>query len=99
MILESRFKADLIEEIEALYPGAIVLKTDANQIQGFPDNLILCDNKWAAFEAKRDISASIRPNQKHYVQMLNSMSYASFVFPQNKEKFLNELQQTFQSTR
>jgi len=99
MVLESKFKSDLIREIERLFPGAIILKTDANQIQGFTDNFILYGTRWAAFEAKRDIYSPHRPNQDYYVNLLNKMSYASFVYPQNKEDFLNELQQTFRLSR
>lgn len=99
MPLESKFKTDLIAEIERLYPGAIVLKTDANQIQGIPDQIILYDDRWAAFEAKRSQFATHRPNQDYYIDLFNKMSYAAFVYPQNKEVFLNELQQALRPNR
>lgn len=98
MTLESEFKSELIREIKKQYPGAIVLKTDANQIQGIPDQLILYNDRWAAFEAKRSQYSSRRPNQEYYVDIFNSMSYAAFVYPQNKEVFLYELQQALRST-
>lgn len=99
MALESKFKSDLIKEIERLYPGAIVLKTDANQLQGIPDQLILYGDRWAAFEAKRSESSAHRPNQDYYVDLFDRMSYAAFVYPQNKEVFLNELQQALRPGR
>lgn len=99
MPLESDFKSKLIAEIERQYPGAIVLKTDANQIQGIPDQLILFGDRWAAFEAKRSKNSPKRPNQEYYVRLFNEMSYAAFVYPQNKEVFLDELQQAFRSNR
>lgn len=99
MPLESSFKAELIKEIKRRFPGAVVLKTDANQIQGIPDQLILFGDQWAAFEAKRSQYAPHRPNQDYYVDLFNRMSYATFVYPQNKETFLNELQQTFRPHR
>lgn len=99
MPLESQFKAKLIREIQRLYPGAIVLKTDANQIQGIPDQIILYENRWAAFEAKRSERAPHRPNQDYYVGLFNEMSYAAFVYPQNKEVFLDELQQALRPGR
>lgn len=95
MPLESSFKRELIAEIERLFPGAIVLKTNANQIQGIPDQIILFRNRWAAFEAKRSENSSHQPNQDYYVDLFNKMSYAAFVHPQNKEDFLYDLQQTF----
>jgi hypothetical protein len=99
MALESRFKAELIAEIERRFPGAVVLKTDANQIQGIPDQLILYGDRWAAFEAKRSEFAPHRPNQDYYVSLFNDMSYAAFVNPHNMEVFLNELQQALRPRR
>jgi len=99
MDLESKFKSDLIKEIERQYPGAFVIKTDANQIQGIPDQLILYGDRWAMFEAKRSISSPHQRNQDYYVGLFNEMSYATFVYPQNKEVFLNELQQALRSRR
>lgn len=99
MPLESKFKTELIKEIKRQYPGAIVLKTDANQVQGIPDQLILYGQRWAAFEAKRSETASHQPNQDYYVDLFNEMSYASFVYPENKEVFLYELQQALRSGR
>ena len=97
MPLERDFKAKLIREIKALFPGAVVMKTDANQLQGIPDNLILFGPRWAMFEAKRSSSASHRPNQDHMVEYFNSMSFAKFVYPENKEEFLYELQQALRA--
>ena len=37
VILESKFQKELIDDIKAMFPGAIVLKNDPNYIQGIPD--------------------------------------------------------------
>lgn len=95
MTPEGVFKRKLILEIQKLFPGAIILKNDAGMLQGFPDHLILWGPHWAAFEAKRSRHAHIQPNQKYYVDKLNQMSLAMFVYPENKEDFLYELQQAF----
>lgn len=92
--LESIFKRKLIKELEELYPGAVILKNDATLHQGIPDHIILYGSKWAMFEAKRSRTSRHRPNQDHFIKVLNRMSYASFVYPENKEDFLDELQQT-----
>lgn len=92
---ESEFQAALIDEIRELLPGCIVLKNDPNYLQGFPDLLILFKNKWAALEVKRSSASPYRMNQEYYVELANKMSYASFVFPDNRERVLYELQQAF----
>lgn len=91
--LERNFQASLIKELKSIFPGAVVLKNDPNYIQGFPDLLILYRDRWAALECKRSPSASSRPNQRYYVDLLNQMSYSAFICPENKEGVLNELQQ------
>lgn len=98
-MLESKFQSELIAEIKELFPGAIVLKNDPNYLQGFPDLLILYKNKWASLEVKRSSTASRQANQEYYVDLLNDMSYSAFVFPENKEGILNDLQYTFRSRR
>jgi len=39
----------------------------------------------------------LQPNQAHYITVLDRMSYASFIYPENMKRILNELQQTFRS--
>lgn len=94
---ERDFQSGLIKDIKARLPGCYVLKNDPNYIQGFPDLLILYKDRWAALECKRAKSASHRPNQEFYISELSKMSYSSFVYPENKEEVLNELQQSLES--
>lgn len=94
---ESAFQASLIKEIKEMFPGCIVLKNDPNYKQGIPDLLILHNSRWAALECKRSKSSPHRPNQDYYVGTMNDMSYAAFVFPENREDVLHELQRTFES--
>lgn len=89
---ESTFQRRLIWQIKELFPGCIVIKNDANYIQGIPDLLILYKNKWAALECKRSEKEHHQPNQDYYIALLDEMSYASFVYPENKEVVLDELQ-------
>jgi hypothetical protein len=99
LMLENRFKTNLINDIEYMFPGCIVLHLDPNDIQGMPDLLILYKDKWAALEGKKDRNAPHRPNQDYYVGIMNEMSYASFIYPENKEGVLDELQQAFRYRR
>ena len=94
-MLESEFQAKLIKDIKKRFDGAIVLKNDPDYIQGMPDLLILYQDKWAALECKKSVKATHRPNQDWYVQHMNEMSYASFVYPENKEEVLNEMERSF----
>lgn len=91
-ILERNFQRDLIKEIKNRFDGCLVLKLDAKYIQGIPDLLILYGDRWGALEVKRSAHASRRPNQKHYVDLMNKMSYARFISPENKESVLNEME-------
>ncbi len=93
---ESEFQRDVIKQIESLYPGCIVLKNDANYIQGIPDFTILYKNKWAMLEFKKSKTAKHRPNQEYYVAMLNDMSFAAFIFPENRTEVLNDLARSFE---
>jgi hypothetical protein len=93
MIRESVFVKRLIRELLEKFPGAVILKNDPNVIQGIPDRLILYGDRWAALETKRDENARVQRNQHYYIGLLDEMSYATFVNPQNKETVLNELQQ------
>lgn len=92
---ESRFQSRLILKIRERFPDCIILKNDANYMQGLPDLLILFRDRWAALEVKASRRASIQPNQEHYVHTMNNMSYATFVYPENEQDVLNDLQYTF----
>lgn len=96
---ESSFQKSLINELKEKFKGCMIMKNDPNYIQGIPDLIVLFKDKWACLECKKDKTANIQPNQKYYVDKMNEMSYASFVYPENKETVLNELEQTFCSVR
>lgn len=98
-MLENRFKTNLIADIEEMFPGCIILHMDPNEIQGIPDLLILYNDRWAALEGKKSANASLRPNQAYYVELMNSMSFAAFIYPENKEEVLNELQEALRTRR
>lgn len=99
---ENEYQAKLIKKLKKMFPGCMVLKNDANYIQGIPDLLVLFRNMWAALECKRFKAASHRPNQDFYIDKLHEMSFASIICPENEQEVLNELQQAFkfgESTR
>lgn len=91
---ESQFQAQLIKKLNKMLPGIIILKNDPNYIQGIPDLILLYKNRWAALEVKRGATASVRPNQAHYVRTMYAMSYAAFVYPENESEILSEVQRS-----
>jgi hypothetical protein len=96
---ETKYQAALVKKINTLFPGCVVLKNDPSQRQGIPDIIILYKNRWAALEVKTAESSPVRPNQPYYVEKFGEMSYASFVYPENEERVLSELQRSFTSSR
>lgn len=93
--LESKFQAELILDLTSMFDGCLIITGVADNMQGFPDLLILWKDQWAALEVKRSRNAERRPNQNWYVETLYDMSYAAFIYPENKDQILDELQQAF----
>lgn len=91
-MLESQYQAKLVKKLERMFEGCVILKNDANYRQGFPDLLILFRDRWAALEVKQSGRASHQPNQDYYVDILNIMSFAAFIYPENEGDILHELQ-------
>ena len=93
--LERDFQRSFVKELKDLFKGCIVLKNDSSYIQGIPDWSIFFKDKWAMLEIKRSIKAKRQANQEYYVNLMNGMSFARFVYPENKEEVLNELKKFF----
>lgn len=96
-MLENKFKTGLVKELKERFPGCKVVHLDPTEIQGIPDLLVLYGKTWGALEGKKSATASHRPNQDYYVQQMDEMSFASFIYPENKEEVLNELARSFEA--
>lgn len=96
-MLERDFQSKVITLLKRKYPECIVLKNDPNYIQGFPDLTVFNNNRWAALEIKQDEKSSRQPNQEYYISKLSGMSYASFVYPENLDKVIRDLDNLFLS--
>lgn len=94
-MLERDFQAKLIKEIKERLDDVIVMKNDANYIQGIPDLIVLGKDRWAALEVKKSDKAHHQPNQDWYVERMNTMSFARFICPENKLEVLDELHRFF----
>lgn len=92
---ETTYQLRLIRTLHRLFPGCFVIKNDSSYVQGVPDLIVLYHNKWAMLEVKLDASSNIQPNQEHYIQLFNDMSFAAFINPDNEEDVLHEIQRAF----
>lgn len=94
---EARYQKRLIDKLERLLPGVMVLKTDPQQRQGILDLLLLYGDTWAMLEVKASADSPVRPNQPYYVAKFNEMSFAAFVYPENEAEVLDALQHALQA--
>lgn len=97
--LESKFQKELIDELYELFPGCLIMKQDEQYCQGIPDLVIFYGKQWAMLECKRSENSSHRPNQDYYIDICNKMSFAKFIYPENKEEVINELRKLFKVRR
>lgn len=94
---ESDFQSKVKDALEERFPGCIILKNDPTYIQGIPDLTIFFKNKWATLEVKASKNSSHRPNQDYYVNTMREMSYSAFIYPENFEEVLDDIQRAFES--
>lgn len=97
-MLESKFKTKLIEEIEEMLPGCEIRHN--REKQGDPDLVVYHGDRYAMLEGKKTATSSKQPNQEWKVNHFKQMgAYASFIYPENKEEVLHELEQALQPRR
>jgi hypothetical protein len=96
---ERDYQAYLIKELRRRFRGCIVLKNDTSYLQGVPDLLILYQNTWGALEVKISADAPEQPNQDWWIDELDSMSFAAFIYPENEIEVLNALREAFGTRR
>ena len=92
---ERDFQSSVIKELRNRFPGCIITKNDPKYLQGIPDITILWHERWATLEFKDSENAPKQPNQPYYVNLMNEMSFSSFIYPENKEEVLDALEQSF----
>lgn len=98
-MLEGPYKTQLTRKIRKRLPGAMVLRLDANHLQGVPDILVLYGEKWGSLEGKANPDAPYQPNQQYYVDLMNQMSFSAFINPSNEEEVLRALQHALECGR
>lgn len=92
---ESEFQTLIIRELKDRFPGCIVLKNDPTYKQGIPDLIVLYEDRWATLECKKSKRAQHQPNQDYYVDLMDNMSFSSFLYPENKQEVLDDLERFF----
>lgn len=98
-LLESEFQAKLIDKLECLFPGCLILKNDSGYCQGIPDLVVFYGDRWGMLEVKANANSRVQANQPYYVSMLNDMSFAAFIYPSNEQEVLSALQEALQPRR
>lgn len=89
---EAKYQSELIKKLRLLFPDCVILKNDPGYLQGIPDLVVFHEDRYAFLEVKVSERASSRPNQDYYVQKLNEMSFAAFIYPSNEEDVLSALE-------
>jgi len=92
-VLESEYQGKLIKKLEKLYPGSVILKNDSGYRPGIPDLVIFYGARWAMLEVKASEKSPYQPNQKHYLEKLNGMAFASVIYPSIEEDVLSALRE------
>ena len=98
-MLEKDYQGKLIKRLYEMFPGCEIQVNDPRRTQGIPDLVIYYNDRWAMLEVKRSAKEPARPNQPYHVERFNEMSFAAFIYPENEEQVLNELQRSFGSSR
>ena len=94
---ESDFQRNLVRKIKNTFKGSLVFKGPSNQYQGIPDLIILYKNKWAALECKQTLKSKKQNNQPYYVKLMNEMSFARVIAPENEKEVMDDLQRAFET--
>lgn len=92
---ERHYQPRLIKKLRRLFNGIIILKNDAGYMQGVPDLILLYGPYWAMLEVKADKDSPFQPNQEYYLDLMNRMSFAACIYPENEGEVLDALQQAF----
>ncbi len=92
---ERHYQASLIKKLRRMFDGILILKNDSGYMQGVPDLLLLFGPYWAVLEVKWDKDSPFQPNQEYYLALMNEMSFAACIYPENEDEVLDALQSAF----
>lgn len=95
-VRENKYQAGLIKRLTTRFPHCMILKNDSGYLQGVPDLIVLFESRWAMLEVKASATASHQPNQDYYVDKLDYMGFARFVYPENEDEVIRDLEDYFE---
>ncbi len=98
MLTEAAIQTRLISRLKRVFPGCIVLKNDSQYLQGIPDLTLFYGDRWAWLEVKQFEDSPEQPNQRYYIELAKKMSYGAFVWLDNMEEIIDEIQRSFHIT-
>ena len=96
---ENRYQGKLIKKLYKRFPGCMVIKNDPGYQQGILDLSIFYGESWAQLEVKDSADSEIQPNQAYFVDKLNKMGFAAFIYPENEAEVLDAMEQAFATSR
>lgn len=94
---ENKFQSQVIRDLHDEFPGSIVLKNDANYLQGIPDLTLFWQNHWAMIECKKSANEPYQPNQPYYLELTKAMSYSATIYPGNEREVYDGIRKAFES--
>jgi hypothetical protein len=96
---ENKFQRHVILRLRLEFPTCVVVKNDTSYLQGIPDLSIFWGLNWGMLECKADASSPFQPNQEHYIQLFNMMSFCKVIYPANEDEVFGALQRAFAGPR
>lgn len=89
---ENRYQRGVVERFHREWDRPIVLKNDANLIQGIMDLTVVLPNLVAFIEVKRSDDEPFQPNQEYYLARTDEMGhFTAVICPQNEEEVFRAL--------
>lgn len=95
-MLERDYQAKLIKKLRRMFPDCVILKNDPDYLQGVPDLVIFHGDRYAFLEVKASEDSKFQPNQEYYLRLLDSMSFASVIYPSVEQDVLDALSRALQ---
>lgn len=95
-MLEMSFKTKFLMDLDKRLANLELVFVDTRpKHRSYPDTIVLGPKYWAALEFKRTKRAPHQPNQDYYISRFRENGYANFVYPENAEEVLDDLERLF----